>query len=162
MFIHPVCNTSHLLIPSLHAFSSLPFSPWATTGLCSVSVSLFLFCRQVHLCRILDFTLTYLLSTIISFAPSGIIFFFFLWLSDIPLCMHTHTHTHTPPHIHMHNIPCFFIHSSVDERVVCLYVLTVVNGAAVNLGVRVSFRIRVLSRYMPRSGIAGSYGNSYF
>ena len=31
-----------------------------------------------------------------------------------------------------------------------------------NIGVHVSFRIRVLSRYMPRSGIAGSYGSSIF
>ena len=31
-----------------------------------------------------------------------------------------------------------------------------------NIGVHVSFRIRVLSGYMPRSGIAGSYGNSIF
>ena len=29
-----------------------------------------------------------------------------------------------------------------------------------NIGVHVSFQIRVFSRYMPRSGIAGSYGNS--
>ena len=33
-----------------------------------------------------------------------------------------------------------------------------------NIGVHVSFQIRVFvfSRYMPRSGIAGSYGNSIF
>ena len=31
-----------------------------------------------------------------------------------------------------------------------------------NIGVHVSFRIRVFSGYMPRSGIAGSYGNSMF
>ena len=31
-----------------------------------------------------------------------------------------------------------------------------------NIGVHVSFRIIVLSGYMPRSGIAGSYGNSIF
>ena len=36
------------------------------------------------------------------------------------------------------------------------------NSVAMNLGVHVSFRIIVLSRYMPRSGIAGSYGNSIF
>ena len=34
--------------------------------------------------------------------------------------------------------------------------------AAVNIEVHVSFRIIVLSGYMPRSGIAGSYGNSIF
>ena len=40
------------------------------------------------------------------------------------------------------------------------HVLAVVNSAAVNIGMHVSFQIIVLSRYMLRSGIAGSYGNS--
>ena len=31
-----------------------------------------------------------------------------------------------------------------------------------NIGVHVSFRILVFSGYMPRSGIAGSYGSSIF
>ena len=31
-----------------------------------------------------------------------------------------------------------------------------------NIGVHVSFRIMVFSRYLPRSGIAGSYGSSIF
>ena len=56
----------------------------------------------------------------------------------------------------------FFIHFSVDEHLDCLHVLTVVNSAAMNTGVRVSFQVRVFSGYMPRSGIAGSYGNSIF
>ena len=36
------------------------------------------------------------------------------------------------------------------------------NSASVNMGVHLSFQIVVLSRYMPQSGIAGSYGNSIF
>ena len=36
------------------------------------------------------------------------------------------------------------------------------NSAAMNIGVHVSFQIRVFCRYMPGSGIAGSYGNSIF
>ena len=56
----------------------------------------------------------------------------------------------------------FFIHSSVDGHLGCFPVLAIVNSAAVNIGVHVSFLIIVLSRYMPRSGIAGSYGNSIF
>ena len=56
----------------------------------------------------------------------------------------------------------FFIHSSVDGHLGCFHVLAIVNSAAVNIEVHVSFRIRVFSGYMPRSGIAGSYGSSIF
>ena len=56
----------------------------------------------------------------------------------------------------------FFIHSSVDGHLGCFYVLDIVNSAAVNIGVHVSFQNMVFSRYMPRSGIAGSYGSSNF
>ena len=56
----------------------------------------------------------------------------------------------------------FFIHSSVDGHLSCFYVLAIVNSAAMNIGVHVSFRIMVFSGYMPRSGIAGSYGSSVF
>ena len=52
----------------------------------------------------------------------------------------------------------FFIHSSVDGHLGCFHVLAVANSAAVNSGIHVSFSILVSSGYMPRSGIAGSYG----
>ena len=54
----------------------------------------------------------------------------------------------------------FFIHFSVDGHLGCFHVLAIVNSAAMNIGVHVSFLIIVLFRYTPRSGIAGSYGNS--
>ena len=38
----------------------------------------------------------------------------------------------------------------------CPHVLAIVNSAAMNIGVCVSFSIMVFSGYMPRSGIAGS------
>ena len=52
----------------------------------------------------------------------------------------------------------FFIHSSVDGHLGCYHVLAIVNSAAVNNGIHVSFSILVSSGYMPRSEIPGSYG----
>ena len=49
----------------------------------------------------------------------------------------------------------FFFHSSVDGHLGCFHV---VNSAAMNNGIHVSFSILFSSWYMPRSGIAGSYG----
>ena len=52
----------------------------------------------------------------------------------------------------------FFIHSSVDGYLGCFHFLAIVNSAATNTGVHVSFSILVSSGYMPWSGIVGSYG----
>ena len=52
----------------------------------------------------------------------------------------------------------FFIHSSVNGHLGCFHVLAIVNSAAMNYGIPVSFSILVSSGYMPKSGIAGSYG----
>ena len=52
----------------------------------------------------------------------------------------------------------FFIHSSVDGHLGCFHVLAIVNCAAMNNGIHESCLISVSSGYMPRSGIAGSYG----
>ena len=54
------------------------------------------------------------------------------------------------------------IQSSVDGHLGCFRVLAIVNSAALNTKVRVSFQIGVVvfCGYIPRSGIAGSYGSS--
>ena len=52
----------------------------------------------------------------------------------------------------------FFIHSSVDGHLGCFHVLAIVNSALMNNGIHEYFSILVSSGYMPRSGIARSYG----
>ena len=56
----------------------------------------------------------------------------------------------------------FFIHPSADGHLGHLTVLAIMNSAAVNIGVHVSLWIRVLSGYVPRSGIAQSCGHAIF
>ena len=67
----------------------------------------------------------------------------FLWLNGIPFYVYR-----------------IFIRSSVDGHLGCFHVLAIVNSAAVNTEVHMSIEIGVFSGYLPRSGIAGSYGNS--
>ena len=68
----------------------------------------------------------------------------FLWLNDIYSIAYM-----------CHSL---FSHSSVDGHLGCFHVLAIVNSPAMNIGVHVSFSALVSSGYMPRSGIAGSYG----
>ena len=51
-----------------------------------------------------------------------------------------------------------FIPSSADGHLGCFYVIAIVNSVAMSNGIRVSFSILVSSGYMPRSGVAGSFG----
>ena len=75
-----------------------------------------------------------IISRSIHVAAHGIISFF-LWLSYIPLCVHTHAYVYK--HIHIYHI--FSTHSSVDGHLGCSHVLAIINSATMNTGVHVSF-----------------------
>ena len=56
------------------------------------------------------------------------------------------------------------LYSSADGHLGCFHALAFVNNVAVNIGVHVSFQVRVsiFFGYMPWSGIAGSHSSSVF
>ena len=73
----------------------------------------------------------------------------FFLLSNIPLYIYIY--------IYIYHI--FFIHSSVGHPD-CYHILAIINSVAVNARGHVSFQIIVFSKYVPRSGIAGSCSKS--
>ena len=74
----------------------------------------------------------------------------FLWLRSISVCVCVCVCVY---HI-------FFIHSSVGGRVGCFHASAIVNSAAMNTGVHISFWTVALFGCMFRSEIAVSYRNS--
>ena len=61
-------------------------------------------------------------------------------------------------YIYIYICHIFFILSSVDGHLGSYHLLAIVNSAPVNIGVHVSFWIMSFSLRLPRSRIAGSYG----
>ena len=59
-------------------------------------------------------------------------------------------------------IHIFFVDSFDNGYLGCFHVLAIVNNAAMNIGVHVFFWAIFFSGYMPRNGIAGSYGSRIF
>ena len=101
---------------------------------------------------------------------SGIWHLSSVWLNSFSMTLSRSTHVAANgiilfngwvifPCIYMYHI---FIHSSVNGHLACLHVLSIVNSAAMNIGVHVSFQTLCFSRYMPKNGIIGSYGSSIF
>ena len=58
----------------------------------------------------------------------------------------------------------FFIHSSIHGHLGCFHILAILNDAAMNIGVHISFGITVFVFFgkIPRSEISGSYGSFIF
>ena len=89
------------------------------------------------------------------------LFHSFLWLSSIPLYLSICVYEDVAC-MYMHICHIFFIHSSVGGHLSCFHFLVIVNGSAVNIGMRASFQIIILSGCVPRSGIYGLYGIQLF
>ena len=100
------------------------------------------------------------------------LFHYFLWLSNSPLyiytyiyvCIYTYIYIYICIYTHICIYHIFLSQSSFDGPFCCFHILPIVNSAAMNIGVHVSFQIRVFifSRHIPKSGIAGSYGSLIF
>ena len=98
--------------------------------------------------------------------------FVFIWLTSFSMIIFMSIHVTTNGIIsfffmaewysivYIYNI--FSIYSSADGHLGCFYGLAIVNSAAMNIGMHVSFQMRVFSGYIPRNGISQSYGNSIF
>ena len=58
----------------------------------------------------------------------------------------------------------FVYYLSIDRHLGCFHLLSIVNNAAMNMGIQIFCQILAFNSlgYIPRIGIAGSYGNSMF
>ena len=82
----------------------------------------------------------------------------FLWLSVIPLCVCVCVCVC----VYIYTTSSLSIHLLIDTG--SFYILAIINSTAMNIGGMYVFEsvFLVFFGYMPRNGIAGSYGNSIF
>ena len=133
-FIHPRYSSLYLLLPNSRSFPSPPSAPLATVKgqLFSMSASLFLFHRYIHLCCLSDptfkvfvFLFLSLLSVIISrsihVAANGFVSLFFMaqyYSICVCVCVHVHKRVHKCTRVNH----IFFIHSSVNGHYIGVHV----------------------------------------
>ena len=137
-----------------------PLSSWVS--ICLFSMSLFLLCKLDHpypFSRFHTYALMYDICFYDLLYSLCVTVFGFLHISARTwFCsLHGWVVSHC---VYMYHI--FFTHSSADGPLGCFHVLAIVNSAAMNIGVHVSFWTMVFSGYVPRNGIVESYSSSIF
>ena len=106
-------------------------------------------------------TIDYMAFCVWFLSPSIFLEFILLIACILFMAKHTHTHTHTE---YTHISICLFIHLSTDGHLGYIYLLAIMNNAAINIHVQVSLWTCILIsiRYVLRSRISKSYGNFVF
>ena len=145
-FIPSIYNYLYLLThTSSSSFHHLSY-PSVNLRQFSMSLSQFLFCRQVHLYHTLDSICKlygiYHFLTSISMKISS-------WSMMLQMKIFCFLMAEQYSIVQVYNI--FLIHSCYPWILGCFHVFTIEKSASGNIGKHVYFRFKILSRYMPRS-----------